>query len=41
MLKDKLVLLVDDEPSVLDSTRVELMARGFAVQAVGDAEDAL
>ena len=41
MLKDKLVLLVDDEPSILDSTRLGLMDRGFTVQTVGGAEDAL
>lgn len=41
MLKDKLVLLVDDEPSMLNTTRLELMDRGFNVQAVSDAEDAL
>jgi DNA-binding NtrC family response regulator len=41
MLKDKLVLLVDDEPSILTATRAGLMDRGFRVEAVGGAEDAL
>jgi len=41
MLKDKLVLLVDDEPSILTATRAGLMDRGFHVEAVGGAEDAL
>jgi DNA-binding response OmpR family regulator len=41
MLKDKLVLLVDDEPSILSATRAGLMDRGFTVQAVGGADDAL
>jgi len=41
MLKDKLVLLVDDEPAILSATRAGLMDRGFTVQAVGGAEDAL
>jgi DNA-binding response OmpR family regulator len=40
-LKDKLVLLVDDEPAILDATRVGLIDRGFNVRAVGDADDAL
>ena len=41
MLKDKLVLLVDDEPSVLDATRVGLVDRGFNVQTVNGAEAAI
>lgn len=41
MLKDKLVLLVDDEPSILDATRAGLADRGFTVQAVGGADDAI
>lgn len=41
MLKDKLVLLVDDEPAILSVTRAGLMDRGFNVQAVGGADDAL
>ena len=41
MLKDKLVLLVDDEPSVLDATRVGLVDRGFTVQTVNGAEAAI
>ncbi|HSQ76693.1 MAG TPA: response regulator [Bacteroidota bacterium] len=41
MLKDKLVLLVDDEPAILSATRAGLLDRGFTVQAVGGAEDAL
>lgn len=40
-LKDKLVLLVDDEPAILDATRLGLIDRGFNVQAVGGADDAL
>jgi two-component system OmpR family response regulator len=41
MLSDKLVLLVDDEPSTLDATKIGLMDRGFNVQAVEGAEAAL
>jgi DNA-binding response OmpR family regulator len=41
MLKDKLVLLVDDEPSILLATRAGLLDRGFQVEAVGGAEDAI
>jgi DNA-binding response OmpR family regulator len=41
MLKDKLVLLVDDEPSILSATRAGLLDRGFHVEAVGGAEDAI
>jgi len=40
-VKDKLVLLVDDEPAVLSATRAGLMDRGFTVEAVGCAEDAI
>lgn len=41
MLKDKLVLLVDDEPAILSTTKAGLADRGFSVQTVGGAEDAL
>ncbi len=41
MLKDKIILLVDDEPSVLDATRVGLADRGFNVQTVNGAEAAI
>jgi two-component system alkaline phosphatase synthesis response regulator PhoP len=41
MIKDKLILLVDDEPSILAATRAGLVDRGFTVRAVGGAEDAL
>ena len=41
MLKDKLVLLVDDEPSSLMTTAVGLSNRGFNVRGVDGAEDAL
>jgi DNA-binding response OmpR family regulator len=41
MLKDKLILLVDDEPALLDATRAGLMDRGFAVTAVNGADDAI
>ena len=41
MLKDKLILLVDDEPATLDATRVGLLDRGFNVQAVDGAEAAM
>jgi DNA-binding response OmpR family regulator len=40
-LKDKLVLLVDDEPSLLQATKAGLTDRGFTVQAVDGAEAAL
>jgi DNA-binding response OmpR family regulator len=40
-VKDKLVLLVDDEPAVLSATRAGLLDRGFRVEAVGCAEDAI
>lgn len=41
MLKDKLVLLVDDEPTILSTTKAELTDRGFTVKTVGGAEDAI
>ncbi len=41
MLKDKLILLVDDEPSILTATKVGLVDRGFTVQAVDGAEAAM
>ena len=41
MLKDKLVLLVDDEPTILSTTKAELADRGFTVKTVGGAEDAI
>ncbi len=41
MLKDKIILLVDDEPSTLDATRVGLIARGFNVQAAEGADAAI
>ena len=41
MLKDKLVLLVDDEPSVLRATSTGLKNRGFNVHTVDGAEAAL
>lgn len=39
MLKDKLILLVDDEPSILTATKLGLIDRGFNVHTVegGDA----
>ena len=40
-VNDKLVLLVDDEPAVLSATRAGLLDRGFRVEAVGCAEDAM
>jgi DNA-binding response OmpR family regulator len=39
--KNKLVLLVDDEPAVLSATRAGLMDRGFTVEAVGCAKEAI
>lgn len=39
--KHKLVLLVDDEPAVLSATRAGLMDRGFTVEAVGGAQEAI
>lgn len=41
MLKDKLVLLVDDEPAILSTTKAGLADRGFSVKTVGGAEDAI
>jgi DNA-binding response OmpR family regulator len=41
MLKDKVILLVDDEPSILHATKVGLLSRGFNVQAVEGADAAL
>ncbi len=41
MLKDKLVLLVDDEPSVLHATCTGLKSRGFNVHMVEGAVQAL
>jgi DNA-binding response OmpR family regulator len=41
MLKDKLVLLVDDEPAVLSTTKAGLTDRGFSVKTAGGAEDAI
>ncbi len=41
MLKDKVILLVDDEPAILNATKVGLSDRGFNVQAVDGAEAAI
>ena len=41
MLKDKLVLLVDDEPTILSTTKAELADRGFTVKTANGAEDAI
>jgi DNA-binding response OmpR family regulator len=41
MLKDKLVLLVDDEPSILKATSTGLQQRGFTVKTVEGAEAAM
>jgi DNA-binding response OmpR family regulator len=41
MLNTKLVLLVDDEPSILDATCSGLSNRGFNVKAVEGAEAAI
>lgn len=41
MLKDKLVLLVDDEPSALLTTASGLTSRGFTVKSVGGGEAAM
>ena len=41
MHKDKLVLLVDDEPAILATTRAGLMDRGFRVETVGGAAEAI
>ena len=41
MLKDKVVLLVDDEPSILRATSTGLKNRGFNVHAVDGADAAI
>ena len=41
MVSEKLVLLVDDEPAILNATKVGLVGRGFNVRAVEGAEAAL
>lgn len=41
MLKDKLVLIVDDEPGMLVATKAGLMERGFRVEAADGAEQAM
>jgi DNA-binding response OmpR family regulator len=41
MLKDKLILLVDDEPAMLTATKVGLIDRGFTVQTIEGAEGAM
>jgi len=41
MLKDKVVLLVDDEPSILHATSAGLKTRGFNVHTVNGADEAL
>jgi len=41
MAKGKVILLVDDEPSILKATSTGLKERGFSVQAVDGAEAAL
>jgi DNA-binding response OmpR family regulator len=41
MLKDKVVLLVDDEPSILRATSTGLKNRGFNVHTVDGADEAL
>ena len=41
MLKDKIILLVDDEPSLLQATKVGLVDRGFTVRAVEGADAAM
>ena len=41
MLKDKLVLLVDDEPSILRATSTGLKNRGFNVHTVDGADAAI
>jgi len=41
MLKDKLVLLVDDEPSILRATSTGLKNRGFNVHTVDGADAAM
>ncbi len=41
MLKDKLVLLVDDEPAMLVATKAGLTERGFKVESAEGAEQAM
>lgn len=41
MGSEKIVLLVDDEPSILKATQTGLMDRGFHVRAVDGAEAAI
>ena len=41
MLKDKLVLLVDDEPAMLFATKAGLTERGFKVESAEGAEQAM
>ena len=41
MIKEKLVLLVDDEPATLKATAVGLLDRGFKVQGVDGADAAM
>ena len=41
MLKDKVILLVDDEAPLLKATKAGLVARGFTVEAAEGAEAAL
>lgn len=41
MLSDKLILLVDDEPSILNATKVGLTDRGFNVKGVEGADAAI
>lgn len=41
MLKDKVILLVDDEPSLLQATTAGLIERGFNVKGVDGAEAAM
>ena len=41
MLKNKLILLVDDEPSILKATKVGLVDRGFNVKTVEGADAAI
>lgn len=40
-LKDKLVLLVDDEPAMLIATKAGLTERGFTVESAEGAEQAM
>ena len=41
MLKDKIVLIVDDEPGLLVATKAGLTARGFRVESADGAEQAM